>query len=453
MKKFCLIAVWLIFLFSAWSLSVVHLAVVLPPALVIATTAPSDQWLTKSSHGLNHLVLEGNPFSRGHFAGQKTKELLYTEESQLFSLFESIMPNALIRHGFLLGVMRWFWGIDKQIEEEHKQEMYGVSFSASSEFDRYADKFSRQIGYHGLHEVGQFFTDFASEAAGCTVFLIPSVSGWTVARNFDFEGGRVFDEEKILKWVFPEVGLPFVAVTWAGMVGIVTGVNQSGVYLSLNAAGSTDFRRFGTPSTLVALSTLQYSTTAREAVQRIERSTMFITDIFVVADRSEAYRVEKSPTRVRVEKLTLPSVVTNHLEDPLWKDDRINRFRRDSLTSSARFNRGKELLAEWKKEVPTELQLASFLRDKKGVGGKTLALGNRSAIDALIATHAVIYQSAQSRLYVSQGPSLVGAFLGFDLAASFQLRRPVRVASLPADSHLSQLEYEAVKFSRRKKQP
>ena len=62
-----------------------------------------------------------------------------------------------------------------------------------------------------------------------------------IGRNFDFEGGRIFDDEKILKWVFPSNGIPFVSVIWAGMVGAVTGVNASGVYISINAAGTVCF--------------------------------------------------------------------------------------------------------------------------------------------------------------------------------------------------------------------
>ena len=51
------------------------------------------------------------------------------------------------------------------------------------------------------------------------------------------------------------------------------------------------------------------------------------------------------------------------------------------------------------------------------------ALGNRAAIDALIATHAVIYD-ARGRFYVLRARRLRG-LAEFDLPASFRERHPV----------------------------
>ena len=57
-----------------------------------------------------------------------------------------------------------------------------------------------------------------------------------------------------------------------------------------------------------------------------------------------------------------------------------------------------------------------MLRDRKGVGGSPLPLGNRRAIDALIATHGVVMDATARVLWVSEGPHLVGRFVRFDLA-------------------------------------
>ena len=57
-----------------------------------------------------------------------------------------------------------------------------------------------------------------------------------------------------------------------------------------------------------------------------------------------------------------------------------------------------------------------ILRDRTGPHGEHLALGDRRAIDALIATHGVVIDATARVLWVSEGPHLLGRFVRFDLA-------------------------------------
>ena len=290
---------------------------------------------------------------------------------------------------------------------------------------------------------------------GCTVVAVPFGGTYVLGRNFDFEGGRIFDTEKIVKWVFPSKGNAFVSVIWAGMVGAVTGVNERGVYISLNAAGSSDTRRLGTPSTLVLLKVLQEANNAEDALRILQTEQMFITDIFVVMDNSgRLFRVEKSPTKMAAMQMRTATVVTNHLNSPVFSEDSTNQFRKGELTSVAREKRGLELL----KTLPpspdaksTVNQVLSILRDK-GVDekGQALNLGNRLAIDSLIATHSVIYNAPDGVFFVSEGPALAGRFFGFDLKASFLAHRPVQVAVLDADPLVPVTTFNAIKEANQK---
>jgi hypothetical protein len=56
-----------------------------------------------------------------------------------------------------------------------------------------------------------------------------------------------------------------------------------------------------------------------------------------------------------------------------------------------------------------------LLRDRNGAAGAALPLGDRRAIDALIATHGVVMETAAKRLWVSEAPHLLGRFVAFDL--------------------------------------
>ena len=71
--------------------------------------------------------------------------------------------------------------------------------------------------------------------------------------------------------------------------------------------------------------------------------------------------------------------------------------------------------------IPIETTLAQFhqiLRDH-GCHGSACDLGDRRAIDALIATHGVVFDATDRVLWVSRGPHLSGAFVRFDLRRVF----------------------------------
>lgn len=439
---------------TTWILNVYHLGTAPPLSLGPAPQNGKARWIPREQLGIHQLVLEGTPFERGFQAGKLTTSLLHRQEQSLQEELKNVLPSPLLQRLLFFFSMRWFWGIEHYLAPWMLEEMWGVSQSASHDFDFLADPYTRQIAYHGLHEVGQTMVDMNPERMGCTVLALPREHSWAIGRNFDFEGGEIFDTEKIMKWVFPSEGYPFLSIIWAGMVGAVTGVNSEGVYISVNAAGTKDFKRLGTPSTLVLLEALQFSKTAEEARDRIEKSQLFITDIFVVSQshRRVLYRIEKSPLRHSTLTEEKPIAITNHLVSTLFQADPINSFRREQMTSLRRWERGQELVDAYR---PTRSNvrdidyLLEALRDKKGKGGTPLPLGNRMAIDSLIATHAVLFDGETDNLYVSQGPSLIHPFIGFDLKQSFSTKTPTVVSSLPGDPLVNQETWSRIMQERK----
>ena len=457
-KKFSQYAGLLFLLILTYAVHVYHMGVYpwIDTSQMAEHATVTGTWIDKSKFGVNQLIVAGSDYNRGYTEGKFTQNILNEQEKQLTVRLKRFFPNALVLQAFELTIIRWFYGIDIYLDPKNVNEMAGVARFASHDYDYLTDPISRQVAYHGLHEVGQMMVDQTRNDMGCTVLAYPhgknpeGKNRWMIGRNFDFEGGRVFDNDKVMKWIFPDEGYALVSVIWAGMVGAVTGVNEKGVYISLNAAGSTDFVRYGTPSTLVLLKALQFAKDTDEAVEIIRNSQMFITDIFVVSDRTtgKLYRVEKSPLFTEVIELKDASVVTNHLISPRWRDDHINHFREVELTSGARFTRGQALLKKLNGRAIDEETMVSFLRDKGQIDGKTLALGNRMAIDSQIATHSVVYNEETNELFVSQGPSLAGAFFGFDLSASFQKRTPVATRVLPRDPLVSDETYQEIQSLR-----
>jgi hypothetical protein len=142
-----------------------------------------------------------------------------------------------------------------------------------------------------------------------------------------------------------------------------------------------------------------------------------------------------------------PSVVANHLVSKRFENDSTNKFRKQELTTLARQERAEQLiqnlqLARAKSPRELERPILNILRDKGD-----LHLGNRKAIDALIATHSVIYNSAERVLFVSGGPAVAGPFYGFDLKASFKRKKPVPARNLPRDPLVTDEKFDLVRSS------
>jgi hypothetical protein len=440
-------------LLASWIVAVYHLGSFAPPPPAARTARAAvvaqSRFLDRGESAINHLLLFGTPYERGLATSRLTKTMLDAEEAMLDEELRRFFPSAVTRWALRLFAMRWFSGIEAHLPPDALAEMYGVAQHANPRWNHLADPYTRQVAYHGVHEVGQMFVDFEKEGFGCTLLGVPFRGSWLLGRNFDFEAVRFFDTEKIAKWVFPERGHAYVSVIWAGMVGAVTGVNARGVYVSINAAGTTDFRRLGTPTTLIATRVLEEASSADEAVRIIVDTPAMISEIFVVADPTATafYVVEKTPERAQVIRHERAAAVANHLQASSFVDDPINRFRRENQTSLARQERGDELVAAWDRTltdpVAAATAMVTMLRDKRAKGGQPLHLGHRGALDALIATHSVVYDAAGGHLWISRGPALTGAYLGFDLRASFAAKAPVAVGSLPADEEVDSETFAA----------
>src|SRR5450755_4219656 len=94
-----------------------------------------NNWFRKSKSGLYELYVEGQPFDRGVVNGKLSRELIQLQEDYFNDQINHMVPSRFYRH-FLKYVIGWFnRDLDKHVSEEDKEEIYGISLSAS---DRYA---------------------------------------------------------------------------------------------------------------------------------------------------------------------------------------------------------------------------------------------------------------------------------------------------------------------------
>ncbi|MGH7269460.1 MAG: C45 family autoproteolytic acyltransferase/hydrolase, partial [Polyangiaceae bacterium] len=126
--------------------------------------------------------------------------------------------------------------------------------------------------------------------------------------------------------------------------------------------------------------------------------------------------VERAPGAVPYVRETRRTslAVTNHFEGPLAIDPKNLRVRRTS-TTLARRARVDDLLSRIAPRSATPLSVLGILRDHGCAGDPACKLGDRRAIDALIATHGIVADLTAGVLWVSAGPHLSGKFVRFDL--------------------------------------
>jgi hypothetical protein len=392
------------------------------------------------------LTLKGDPYTIGYAHGSLGSRLFSAADDHMFDMMARFVPSGLKRW-LLLSTIRWrYRALADYTPAEHRAELAGMARAVHDQHRHVLPTYQRLLYYHATHDITQGLE--RSPLLGCTAFagLGTATAGGhlIVGRNFDFEGGDIFDQQKAVLIVHAKDKIPFASVAWIGFAGVVTGVNAEGITIVVNAARTDDKAYEGMPVAFLARAVLEQAHTLDEAITILRKQRTLVSDVFLVGDGKAmtAAVVEKSPTRFSVRRGKDTLAATNHfLAQDFAKDGENDRLRR-YLTSGYRLRRLTELLQGQRGLDPRRAQ--ELLRDRKGVGGVELGLGHRNAIDALIATHSVVIDATALTLYVSEAPHTLGRFRAFDLRHLLRGEsesEAAALADLPEDPLLDQDGY------------
>ena len=246
-------------------------------------------WIRKNKDGLWEMYVEGDAFDRGVINGKLSKELIYEQEKAFTDQIIKMVPSDFYRH-FLKYFVAWFnRDLDDNISEEYKEEIYGVSRVASSEFDYIGSSYQRMMNYHAAHDIGHALQNLA--LVGCSSFATwnqkSEDSLLIVGRNFDFYVGDRFAENKIVYFCKPTKGNKFMMVTWGGLIGVVSGMNMEGLSITLNAAKSRIPSGSATPISLLAREVLQYAGNINQAIEIIKKRKTFVSESFLIGSAND----------------------------------------------------------------------------------------------------------------------------------------------------------------------
>ncbi len=408
-------------------------------------------WLKKNKYGLWEMYLEGTPFEMGVVNGKLTKELIYKQEEAFVEQIREIVPSESYLD-FLKYFIKFFnRDIDEYILREYREEIYGISFSASDDFNFIGTKYERMLNYHASHDIGHALQDLM--LVGCTSFAANmgfSDSSLIIGRNFDFYINDAFAEEKIVCFVNPERGYQFAYVTWASMIGVVSGMNNHGLTVTINAGKSSIPFKSATPISLLAREILQYAKNIDEAIDIAEKRKTFVSESLLIGSAvdNKAVIIEKSPSKLDVYTANDDFLVcANHFQSNAFSTDKANKKQILESASSYRHNRAKELILE--KDTINYLEAAAILRDRQGLNGNSIGVGNEKAMAQMISHHSVIFQPAKKDMWVSTIAYQLGEYLGYHLIQIFDssyLKPGEKIydtaITIPADNFLFSSRFE-----------
>ncbi|MCC6599868.1 MAG: peptidase C45 [Crocinitomicaceae bacterium] len=381
-----------------------------------------NNWFRKSDNGFYELYVQGNAFDCGVAYGQLTKELLYSQELAFTGQIERMIPSKS-----WLNTMKVFVGwfnrdLENYIPLENKQEIYGVSLSASPDFNYISGAYQRMLNYHAAHDIGHALQNLS--LVGCTSFATwgdaSEDSLLIIGRNFDFYMGDEFAKDKIIAFYHPDQGHSFAMITFAGMTGVLSGMNTAGLTVTLNAAKSEIPSGSATPVSILARQILQYASTIDEAFAIANTYKTFVSESFLIgsARDGKAAVIEKTPEVCTIYHGQKNSIIcANHFQSDSLKDTEVNKKHIETSASAYRYERVEELLHQnGKNNVGKTVDI---LRDKQGLGGVEIGLGNEKSICQLIAHHSIIFVPAKKQFWIAAAPYQLGAFYCYDLDSVF----------------------------------
>ena len=379
--------------------------------------------LLKNQYGIWELYVEGNALERGLVNGSLTKELMAKQEIAIMEKIESLVPSRSYQN-FLSKMVKFFnRKMYKYIPEEYKKEIYGISRFSLRKYDSFAPPYVRALYLHGAHDIGHALQDLM--LVGCTSFAAwddkTSDGELLLGRNFDFYAGDDFAEEKIVAFINPDKGHKFMMYTWGGFIGAVSGMNEQGLSVTINAGKSKIPLVAKTPISLVAREILQYAGNIEEAIAIAKKREVFVSEAIMVGSAKDhkAVLIEVSPHNFGVFEVENSDhlVCSNHFQSKVYEDDKRNSKTIKNSHSEYRYERMQELI-ENKDKLDPEKAVA-ILRNTNGLHGEKIGYGNEKAINQLLAHHGIVFKPEEHKVWVSANPYQLGAFMAYDLDSVF----------------------------------
>ncbi len=380
-----------------------------------------NNWLRKNKYGIWEMYIEGDPFDRGVSIGCLSEELLEYQEKAFVDGVYKLLPQGFMVHFLKLMVAWQNRNLPDYIPVEYQKEIAGFSRYASDDYDYIGPKYHRKLLFHAAHDIGHTVQNMG--LVGCSAFAAwgnKTEDGQIITgRNFDFYVGDEFKENKLLLFLKPNSGYGFVSYSWAGMLGVLSGMNERGLSISLNAGPPEMPKASKTPVSILGRHILQYASNIEEAINIANDFETFVSESFLIcsADDGRCIIIEKSPdTLAIVEANDKLLISTNHFQSKLFNDLKSNlEFKKESST----LRRSQRLSTLLKDTILNPDLAVATLRDRGGNKSELFGMGNEENINILLAHHSILFQPESLTTWVSVGLNPMNEFIKYDISSFF----------------------------------
>jgi hypothetical protein len=401
--------------------------------------------------GILQVGLSGTPVEIGYAHARLLYPEMVENEGILLARFEEQVPLRAARSLLMDLAQLRYREVDREMSADRLREIAAGSYGFQPDpYSHLFPTFQRFVYLNALYDISLSFE--GSPLIGCTTFTFDGAAtsdgSGVLARAFDFEVDEIFDRRKAVFLVREQGKLPFASVAWPGLVGVVSGMNLEGVAVVVHGGRAREPRASGEPVVHALRRVLSEARTTEDAVRLLAERSPMVSHIVIATDaHGHSVVIERAPGfQDAVRALPPRAATTNHFESELSHDPKNLRVREQTSTLPRRA-RGDALVAQLPTtETMSPAGAARLLRDRNAASGAALPLGDRRAIDALIATHGVIMQTGPRVLWVSDAPHLLGKFRAFDLRRLLSpdydpAQDTAELEALPEDELLTSGEY------------
>ncbi|MEG0499870.1 MAG: C45 family peptidase, partial [Rikenellaceae bacterium] len=289
----------------------------------------NGNYLRQNNYGLWELTLKGDPIRRGAVNGSLVKDLLYFQETVFINQINEIIPSDGYLKFLRFMTVIFNRNLGQYIPAEYREEIWGIAQFCTDQYNAIGTPYERQLNFHAAHDIGHTMQEYM--LVGCSSFGVwnsmSADSSLLIGRNFDFYVGDDFAKNKVISIVSPKKGYRFVSVGWAGMIGVLSGMNEEGLTVTINAAKGSIPTSAAMPISILAREILQYASTIDEAYGIAKKHHTFVSESLLIGSAKDgrAAIIEKTPTQIDLfESPTDKIICTNHYQSEELKNDPAN---------------------------------------------------------------------------------------------------------------------------------
>ncbi|MBP5703865.1 MAG: choloylglycine hydrolase [Paludibacteraceae bacterium] len=378
-----------------------------------------NNWAKKIGDDIYVCYTEGNPETRGYAYGALLPDLMSYQKRALLRRMEETVKGGLYRK-FLCRFVRFYnSGIQEYLTDEQCRELYGLSLADTHDFDELAEPYELQLNLHAAHDIGHAMQDYM--LVGCSSFVLNGEktkdSTLLFGRNFDFYCGDEFAKTKVISVCKPDSGYAFVSVSWGGMLGVLSGMNEKGLAVCINASKLDIPKSVAMPISMLVRHILIHCKSIDEAYAEAKKMKTFVAENIVIASAydNDMATIEKSPEEIELYRSSDKDMLlcTNHFQSEKFMQNERNLMNINQTDTKYRI----ELLAELleKKEKFDAEDAMAVLLNPFGKGGENIGMGNEMAINQLIAHHSVVFEPEKLNIYVCTQPKYFYPYIKFNL--------------------------------------